>query len=350
MKPLVSILICAYNAEKTIAETLESARAQTWPRKEIIVLNDGSKDRTPEVVRQFKEVKLISIENRGFSDAQNHVFAHAQGDYIQFLDADDLLAPDKIERQLAALQKINNPRILASSPWANFYHRTKGVRFVNNSLCQSLSPVEWLLRKMGENLHMQNATWLVSRELAEKTVPWDTRLNYDQDGEFFCRVLLASEGTCFVPGTGIYYRRTGTNSISYIGNSNKKKESLLVSMKLHVKYLLSLEDSPRTRTACMKYLQIWYPTFYLSRPDLASELEALAASLGGRLEAPQMSWKYAWIEKTLGWQAANVTQMRYNQWKIKILRTWDRVAFQIEGKHEHPAAEKSPALTPGNIR
>lgn len=340
MKQLVSILICAYNAEKTIAETLQSALAQTWPRKEIIVVNDGSKDRTPEIIRQFKEVKLVSTENQGFCNAQNNAFKHAQGGYIQYLDADDLLAPDKIERQLAALRKIDNPRILASSPWAYFYHRTQGARFVNNSLCRDLSPVEWLLHKMGENLHMQNATWLVHRELAENVGPWDPNLHYDQDGEFFCRVLLASEGTCFVPGTGIYYRKSGSSSISYIGNSNKKKESLLVSMKLHVKYLLSLEDSPRTRSACVKYLQVWYPNFYLSRPDLAAELETLAVSLGGQLAPPELSWKYAWIQKALGWQTATAIQMNYNKLKTDLLRTCDKMASRLEGGARSPRGEE----------
>ncbi|MGH7979281.1 MAG: glycosyltransferase family 2 protein [Limisphaerales bacterium] len=332
MKPLVSILICACDAEKTIAETLQSALAQTWPNKEIIVLNDGSKDGTPEIVGQFKQVKLISTANQGFSSAQNNVFRNCRGDYIQYLDADDLLAPDKIERQVEALQKINKYQILASSPWAPFYHRTKHARFVNNALCQSLSPVEWLFRKMDENLHMQNATWLVPRGLAEKTGPWDENLHYDQDGEFFCRVLLASGGTCFVPGTGIYYRKGVSGSISYIGRSDKKKESLVVSMKLHVKYLLSLENSARTRAACVKYLQKWFIHFYLSRVDLADELAALAATLGGRLEAPKLSWKYSWIQKTLGWQRAAATRMKFNRWKGNILKTLDKLNFYLEKK------------------
>jgi glycosyltransferase involved in cell wall biosynthesis len=331
MKPLVSILICAYNAENTIAETLRSAFSQTWPRKEIIVVNDGSKDKTVETVRQFKDVILLSTENQGFSAAQNNVFRQAQGDYIQYLDADDLLSPDKIERQVEALQKINNPQILAASPWAPFYHRVRNARFVDSALCQSLSPVEWLTRKLGENLHMQNATWLVKRQLAERAGPWDTNLYYDQDGEFFCRVLLESEGTCFVPGTGVYYRKGSSGSISYIGNSKRKKESLLASMKLHIKYLLSLENSERTRAACLKYLQTWFRHFYLQTPELASELEALAASLGGRLAPPKISWKYAWIEKTLGWQTAASIQRNYNNLKTNILRTCDRVAFQLEG-------------------
>ena len=202
MKPLVSILITAYNAEDTIAYTLESAIAQTWQRKEIIVVDDGSTDRTAEVVRQFKDVKLVSTENQGMSGAENHAFQLSQGDYIQYLDADDLLAPDKIERQLAALGDFDNRRVLLSSPWAPFYYRIRGARFVRNSLCQDLSPVEWLLRKTRENLHMQTATWLVSRELAKAAGPWDTRLHVNQDGEYFCRVLLASEGTRSYPGPG----------------------------------------------------------------------------------------------------------------------------------------------------
>src|SRR5947209_18849520 len=160
MKPLVSILIPAYNAEAWVAETIRSALAQTWPRKEIIVVDDGSNDRTAEVARQFtsKEVFVVSTKNQGAAAARNHAFQLSQGDYIQWLDADDLLAPDKIERQLAALREFENRRILLSSSWAYFNYRIHRACFVPTSLWQDLSPVEWLLRKMGENLHMQTAT------------------------------------------------------------------------------------------------------------------------------------------------------------------------------------------------
>src|SRR5215813_7163982 len=122
MKPLVSIVITAYNAEETIASTLGSAIAQTWQRKEIIMVDDGSTDRTAEIARQFKRVKVVSTENCGLSGAQNNAFPLTQGDYIQYLDADDLLAPDKIERQLAAMSDFDNRRVLLSSPWAPFYY------------------------------------------------------------------------------------------------------------------------------------------------------------------------------------------------------------------------------------
>ncbi len=331
MKPLVSILITAYNAEDTIAYTLQSAVAQTWPHKEIIVVDDGSTDRTAEVARGFKDVKVVSTENHGLSGAQNNAFPLSQGDYIQYLDADDLLSPDKIERQLAALPECDSKRVLLSSPWAPFYYRIRHARFVRNSLWQDLSPVEWLLRKMGENLHMQNATWLVSREVAEAAGPWDNRLHFDQDGEYFCRVLLASEGTRFVPGTGIYYRASGANSVSFIGNSDKKKDSLLLTMKLHIQYLRSLEDSERVRKACLAYIQTWYRNFYPERPDLMQEAQQLAASLGGRLSLPKVSWKYAWIQKLFGFAVAKRASQRWNHYKSSVMRSWDKALFRLEG-------------------
>jgi glycosyltransferase involved in cell wall biosynthesis len=335
MNPKVSILIAAYNAEKTLPYTLQSAVAQTWRNTETIVVDDGSTDRTADVARQFKDVTFISTKNTGLCIAQNRAFELSEGDYLQYLDADDVLAPDKIEKQLAALRKVNNPRILGSSPWAPFFHRTKNARFVKNSLWQDLSPVEWLLRKMSEGIHMQNATWLVSREVALAAGPWDARLHYDQDGEFFTRVLLASQGTCFVPETGIYYRASGMNSISFIGNSNKKKDSLLLSMKLHMQYLRSLEDSERTRKACVKYMQIWFEFFYPDRPDIVKELQEMAAQFGGRLEMPSLRWKFALLQKVIGYKKARDAQFYVPQAKASLLRSLDKALFHLEGASHH---------------
>ncbi len=334
MKPLVSILIPAYNAEKWIGYTLQSAVNQTWAHKEIIVVDDGSRDRTAEVAKGFaaKGVKVVSTENRGLSGAQNNAFKLCQGDYMQLLDADDLLSPDKIERQVTALQKIGNKRILASSPWAPFYFRANRAQFVPNSLWQDLSPVEWLLRKMGESLHMGNFTWLVSREIAEAAGPWNESLQYDQDGEYFCRVLLASQGTIFVPEGRAYYRASGSNSVSYIGNSDKKKESLLRSIKLHIQYLQSLENSDRVREACLKYLQSWSISFYPEALDMFAELQAMASQLGGQLEPPRLTWKIAWMEPFFGRRAVQRTLIAFQEKRASLIRTWDKAMYEWENR------------------
>jgi glycosyltransferase involved in cell wall biosynthesis len=331
MKPLVSILIPAYNAEETIADTIRSAIAQTWQRKEIIVVDDGSKDRTAEVARRFgSKVKVVTTPNQRAAAARNEALRLCQGDYIQWLDADDLLMPDKIERQLAALREGAGRRILLSSPWAPFYYRTRHARFIQTSLCQDLAPVEWLLRKMGENLHMQTATWLTSRELADAAGPWDTRLLSDDDGEYFCRVLLASEGTRFTPGTGVLYRMTPSSRLSHIGSSDKKKDALMIGMKLHVRYLRSLEESDRVRKACLTYLQNWHHHFYPERPDIVEELQSLAAQLRGHLEEPRLRWKYAWMKPMFGWKAAKWAQSALPQIKASCLRQCDEAMYRLE--------------------
>ena len=331
MKPLVSILIPAYNMQESIAETLRSAIAQTWPRKEIIVVNDGSRDRTLDIANSFAgaNVKIVTTENRGLSAAVNHAYRLCQGDYIQELDADDLLAPDKIERQFAALRDGDSKKLLLSCPWAYFYYRTSRAQFTPTSLWHDLSPLEYLLRKMGENLHQQNATWLISREVAEAAGPWDESLSHDQDGEYYCRVLLASEGTRFVREAKVFYRVSGSGRVSYIGNSVKKKESLLRSMRLHIEYLRSLEDSERVRKACVTYMQNWYENFYPDNPDMGAQLQTMATELSGTLHRPTLRWKYAWTQPVIGFKAAKWLQGWLPQLKSQALRRWDKAMYQL---------------------
>src|SRR3989442_9117982 len=136
MKPLVSILIPAFNAQEWIADTIQSALRQTWPRKEIIIVDDGSTDHTLSIARQFasKEVSVVTQANQGAAAARNKAFSLSQGDYIQWLDADDLLAPDKIERQMDVMNQCRSKRTLASAPWAKFRYRCHRAKFVRTAL------------------------------------------------------------------------------------------------------------------------------------------------------------------------------------------------------------------------
>jgi hypothetical protein len=168
--------------------------------------------------------------------------------------------------------------------------------------------------------------------MVEAAGPWDTSLHYDQDGEFFCRVLLASEGVRFVPGTGIYYRISGRGSISFIGHSDQKKDSLLRSVKLHVQYLRSLEDTDRVRKACLTYLQKYYFDVYPERPDIVAELQRMASQMGGRLEEPRLSWKYTWLRTIMGYTGARDVQLHTPYVKASLLRSWDKAMFRLEKK------------------
>src|SRR5271168_1727479 len=113
MKPLVSILIPAYNAEAWISDSLRSAIAQTWERKEIIVVDDGSKDRTLSVARQFEssQVKVVTQQNQGAAATRNNAFALSEGDYVQWLDADDLMSPEKTAKQMEVAEQVSHKRL-----------------------------------------------------------------------------------------------------------------------------------------------------------------------------------------------------------------------------------------------
>jgi glycosyltransferase involved in cell wall biosynthesis len=334
MLPLVSILIPAHNAEKWIVETIRSAVAQTWQRKEIIVIDDGSTDQTLAIARQFESeaIRVYSQENQGAAAARNKAFSLSQGDYIQWLDADDLLAPDKIARQMGALDSRSTRRTVLSSSFGHFMYRPYRARFTPTALWCDLSPAEFLLRKLEQRVFMQTAVWLVSRELAEAAGAWDVSMISDDDGEYFCRVLLASDGIRFVREARVYFRSVGTMRLSYVGRSNRKLEALWRSMQLHISYLRSLEDSERVRAACIKYLQNYLTDFYPLRLDVVEQIYEVAKSLGGQLDAPSLPWKYSWIKSVFGWSWAKRAQLFVPSVKWSIIRSWDKALSRVEAR------------------
>lgn len=104
--PLASILIPVFNAEHYIGATLDSALAQTYPNCEIIAIDDGSRDGTVEVLRQYEgRIRWWSHDNSGQAVTRNRLLAASTGEYLEFLDADDILHPEKIATQVRALQK-----------------------------------------------------------------------------------------------------------------------------------------------------------------------------------------------------------------------------------------------------
>ncbi|HZF01307.1 MAG TPA: glycosyltransferase family 2 protein [Methylomirabilota bacterium] len=332
MKPLVSILIPAYNAEQWIADAIQSALRQTWPEKEIIVVDDGSTDRTSAIADEFSTQGVLAAfqSHQGAAAARNKAFSLCHGDFIQWLDADDLLAPDKISRQMELAEQISNPRALFSSEWGRFIYCASRARFSPTPLWADLPPAEWLLRKLAENLFMPPMTWLASRDLTEAAGPWDERLSLDDDGEYFCRMILASEKIHFVSGAKTFYRASGSGSLSNVDQSAKKLESLWLSMQLHVRYLRSREDSGRARAACVAYLQNWLEYFHPWRPDIVGEAKQLAETLGGSLEIPRLRRKYAWLEKFLGRSAAARAQQSLPNFKMALARSWDKALLQFE--------------------
>lgn len=334
MGDLVSVLIPAYNAERWIADTISSALNQTWSRKEVIVLDDGSADGTFEVARAFESpsVKVCRQENAGACRTRNNLFAMAQGDYIQWLDADDLLHPEKISRQLAEAGSGRTSSTLLTCEWGRFFFRHERAKFVPDALWQDLGPIDWILARFNENVWMNPAVWLVSRRLTEAAGPWDERLSAsgDDDGEYICRIAGASDGVRFIAGAKSYYRIGTVGSLNWnMERSEKSLNALVLSLTLAVRHLRSLEDSERTRKAALRHLQTFLPYFYAADRHYFDDLNAVAKEFGGELHPPRASWKYTPIETVFGARSARNIMGNWRAAKLLMQRDMDRLLHRI---------------------
>lgn len=312
MKPLVSILIPCYNAEAWLVETLESVLAQTWTNKEIIIVDDGSKDNTLTVAKIFESpiVKVISQENRGQSAAENRAFQEAQGDFIEYLDADDLLAPEKIERQIKLLGD-GNSEFVAAGEWARFYKSTEEALFIPQPVWADMTPVDWLVCYWEGHYMMHGAAWLIPRKIANKAGPWNEKLSLINDFDFFSRVLLASQGVKFCWDARTYYRSGIFNSLSG-SKSRSALESAFHSLDLGTSHLLAREDSPRTRHVCATVFQRFIHEVYPEVPDLQKKAEAKVQQLGGADVKPFGGPMFKLLSNFVGWKwAKRIQQLAY---------------------------------------
>lgn len=116
-KPLVSIIMPAFNAEKTIAESIKSVLNQTYDNWELLVVNDGSKDDTSSIVKTIEDDRIVMLEqlNGGVANARNNGIKNAKGKYIAFLDSDDLWIEEKLEKQIDKLLNSNYPMVYSKT-------------------------------------------------------------------------------------------------------------------------------------------------------------------------------------------------------------------------------------------
>jgi glycosyltransferase involved in cell wall biosynthesis len=308
----VSIIIPAYNAEEWIKECIESAIAQTYEPKEIIVVDDGSSDATLRIAKTYASANLqvLSKPNQGASSARNFGLKQAQGDYIQWLDADDLLHASKIQTQMTAAEAGRDESVLFSGAWGRFDSRPEKTSYAPDLLWEDLAPVEWIQRKVEHNLWMPPMVFLVSRRLTHPAGPWNEELKRDNDGEYFLRVISRASRITFLRSAESYKR--STFGISHnMKLSDQKLESIAYSLLSHVHTLRQLEDSPRTRNACLKLLNRWTIYFFPERPDLLAKMRAAATELGGELEPPRLRTKYRYIQKVFGWKIGKKAQFTF---------------------------------------
>ena len=312
MNPLVSILIPVYNAEQWLSDTLKSAMAQTWPHKEIIVVDDGSTDGSLKIGRMFESniVKVFSLPHNGQAIARNRGLLEAQGQYIQYLDADDLIAPDKIERQIVRL--LDEPgRASSTCRWTRIFgaQPADAAFELHDDFRDYDFPVEWLLQAWGGRGTMPPVAWLLSRVVVDQSGPWNETLSLCDDTEYFTRVILNSSKIAYCPDAYGYYR--SGNATQSSRRDRKSLESFFVVCRLCAGHLISFEDSPRSRRACANLWQFFAYWTYPEAPDLVRAAEQNVREYGGADLRMKVSPALEVLSTVVGWKGAKRVQRAY---------------------------------------
>lgn len=300
--PLVSIIIPVYNSSKWLTQTIESAIDQTWSDIEIIIVDDGSTDNSLAIAKRFesKSIRVIHQENRGGSAARNSGFAESKGEYIQYLDSDDIIHPRKIEEQI--IQLVDKPGCVASGKFGNFIDNIETALFTNDLGCSSYEkPIDWLVNANLGKAMFPPVVWLTPRSIIEKAGPWDESLTYNDDTEFFCRVLLNSAGIRYCPNSISYYRRGIASSVGS-QKTEKAINSWLNSHRSVTKHLLKIEDSPSVRISCAKIYRHIIFSNYPKNKKVISECYKDLDLLGEKMFDEFSRGKAKVISKIFGWK------------------------------------------------
>lgn len=222
--PTISVVIPAYNAERTILETVGSVLQQTFSDFELIVINDGSKDRTVELLQSIKDerLKVFSYENGGLPVARNRGLSRSTGEFIAFVDADDLWAPDKLELQLAALQQ--HPEAGVAYSWTSIIDEQGKPLYDNAPSFFEGNVYAQLL--IGDFIYSGSNT-LIRREAIESVGGFDPVLKSCEDWDCWLR-LAAHWPFVVVPKHQILYRRSSGAMSSKV---EVMREAALIAME-----------------------------------------------------------------------------------------------------------------------
>ena len=243
----ISIIIPTYNSANTIEETIASVQKQDFTDFELIIIDDGSQDNTIEVVQHVVEprLKLFAYENGGVAVARNRGIAKSTGEYISFLDADDLWSSDKLSKQFEALKKSAKAKVAYS--WTSFIddqgkHLFSGTRFgYEGNVYPQLIQTNFLTN--ASNI-------LIQRDVLNLIQGFNPQLAYTADWDFYLRLAQNFEFVV-VPKYQIFYRQSANSMSSKI--EPLKKESLALLDRVYQTTAVELETL-KTKSYSILYL------------------------------------------------------------------------------------------------
>ncbi len=209
----ISVLIPVYNGEKYIGEAIESVLKQTLRPLEIVVVDDGSADESCAVAASFPGVRCVSIPHQGIAAARNRAVKEAIGEWIAFLDSDDLWMPDKLEKQMA---------YLSSHPGCEIVF----CRYRNFSELLPETMTERQKTVLAGYVDQYLASACIRKSLFERCGLFDIRYGYGEDTEWTARAGFAGVDTRHCIEECLYLRRIHESNITLTHNQIRKEEYL----------------------------------------------------------------------------------------------------------------------------
>ena len=235
----VSVIIPTFNSAKFVIEALDSVAAQEYRPIQLVVVDDGSSDGTTELVESWLrracagqgiEGELIRQVHRGGGAARNRGIDHADGEWVQFLDSDDTLGPNKMAVQAARLSGTD--RTLAFCAWRFLEYGESSFRAGELKQASPIDPEMDPLRMHLEGWYCPPHSYLWPRALLRSIGGWDPSLAADQDGDLLMRALAAGARLMFCPDIEVQYRMHSLGQVSRILSRSKVRSRLRVARKL----------------------------------------------------------------------------------------------------------------------
>jgi glycosyltransferase involved in cell wall biosynthesis len=222
MTPLVSILIPCFNAECWITQCIESALAQTWPEKEVIVVDDGSTDHSLDIIQSFGDrIRWKTGPNHGANAARNRLLELSRGEWLQYLDADDYLLPGKILSQLRCLENSQDSDVLYSPILLQFGSEEAAPKPNPNPLNSEdmwIALVRWHTPQTGGFLYKRRALL--------ESGGWNLSQTCCQDNELTMRLLMHGKRFFFCRDAGAVYRLWSEQTVSNRDRAKVRKRRL----------------------------------------------------------------------------------------------------------------------------
>jgi glycosyltransferase involved in cell wall biosynthesis len=237
IQPMVSVIIPTFNRMNFLPEAVKSCLDQSYDNLEIIIIDDGSNDGTEDMVSKMLEstwpsdcVWYVKQKNHGASSARNHGLRIAQGDYIQFLDSDDLLMPKKLAKQIDILEESQNieaPCCYCYGLYGKSLDNDKKTSLTRIGY-RAQNPIE-LMRKLSSRIvhGMQTSAPLWRRSFLVAHEGWREYISLGDDLEYHVRLLVDVKKICFVDEELFWVRDHATSRLSADQMSVNSLDSLI---------------------------------------------------------------------------------------------------------------------------